>query len=885
MSTSQSSSSVSLLLSALIPSAVIFGLFLLIFLAVRKKQPRVYEPRSSVETVPKDLQMEPSPSGPYQWIVSIVKKPHSWLVLKTGTDAFFYLRFIVMFFILAVFGCVLTWPILFPINIVNGNGFQQLDMLTMGNVRDTTRYIAHALVSCVFYGAIAWAIYHEIIYYTTFRHALQTTPLYDSLISSRTLLLTDLPQQYLEEMELRTLFPAASNVWYSRNHKKLLKKVKKREKLAGKYETALNKVLTKAVNLRKKCIKKNKPVPTPENELNSFLEDGKKRPMHRLKFLIGKKVDTLDYGVDKLGELNREIKEEQAQYSLATQTGSVFLEFPTQLDAQKAYQLVPFNKQIKRAGRFIGLAPDDIIWSNLSCSKTLRTFKKLAASAVLILAIIFWCIPVAAVGVITNINYLIEKFPWLSFLNNLPRPLIGVVTSLLPTVVLSLLMSLIPPFIKKMGKISGCITIPEVEKYCQLWFYAFQVVNSFLVVTLASGAVAAAAQVIDDPSSGPALVSQSIPAASNFFIAFMILYGLTFSSGMLLQLVALILTQFLGRFLDKTPKAKWNRYNKLGEPHFSVLYPNFQFLVLITIIYAIVAPIILGFATIAFVLIFAAILYTFVYVLQPNSFDARGRNYPCALFFTFVGLYIAEVLLAIIFGLALAWPAMAIEIALVVATILIHVYLKHKYVSLFDAVPISAIKVAAGDTTYKYPAVDCGRSEIKQQGKSFWEGCNPLDSKAADKVQVMPKTGAATVEESSFEKTSGAPTKASVQEKDSVNEENATRPGPLQAPGFFQRMFNPRAQKFEYLRSQMPAEYFQYVEYREDYVSTAYTDPAVRADEPHIWIPKDEMGLSDIEKNKALDNEVKCSNDNAVFDEKGRVQFQGPPSYEQAIKL
>lgn len=884
MSTLQNSSSVSLLLSTLIPTSVIFGVFTLIFLAVRKHHSRVYEPRSSVETVPKDLQMEPSPKGPFQWIVSLVKKPHSWLVLKTGTDGFFFLRYIVMFFILAVFGCLLTWPILFPINIVRGNGFPQLDMLTMGNVRNTTRYIAHALVSWVFYGAIAWAIYHEIVYYTTFRHALQTTPLYDSLISSRTLLLTDLPKQYQEETELRTLFPAASNVWYSRNHKKLLKKVEKREKLAGKYETTLNKVLTKAVNLTKKCIQKNKPVPTPVNELNSYLDDGKKRPMHRLKFLVGKKVDTLNYGVDKLGELNKEIKEEQAQYSLATQTGSAFLEFPTQMDAQMAYQLVPFNKQIKRVGRHIGLAPDDIIWSNLSCSKNVRRLKKFAAAAVLLLAIIFWCIPVAVVGAITNINYLIERLPWLSFLNNLPRWLMGVVTSLLPTVALALLMSLIPPFIKKMGKISGCITVPQVEKYCQLWFFAFLAVNSFLVVTLASGAAASVSQVIDEPGSGPELVSQSIPAASNFFIAFMILYGLIFSSGLLLQLVALILSKFLGRFLDKTPKAKWNRYNKLGEPHFSVLYPNFQFLVLIAIVYAIVAPLILGFATIAFVLIFAAFLYTFVYVLQPNSYDVRGRNYPCALFSTFVGLYLAEVTLAIIFGLARSWAAMAIEIALILATILTHLYLKHKYVSLFNAVPISAIKVAAGDTKYKYPADDCGRKEIKQQGKSFWEGSKPLDSKAADDVQEMPSTGKASVENS--EKPSGVSTSASVPGKNSAGEENATGPDPLQAPGFFQRIFNPWAQKFEYLRSKMPAEYFQYVEYDDDYVSTAYTDPAVRAEEPHIWIPKDEMGLSDIEKNKALDNKVKCSNDDAGFDEKGRVQFQGPPpSYKEANKV
>lgn len=896
---SQSPSSVSQLLSALIPNLVVFAVFLVAFLAIRKKQPRVYEPRSSVETLPKDLQTEPTSQGVYQWLVSIVKKPHSWMVLKTGPDGYFYLRYVAMVTILCVFGICLCWPILFPINITDGQGREGLDMLTMGNVLNTTRYIAHALVSWVFFGAVIFAIYHEVVYYTTFRHALQTTPLYDSLISSRTLLLTDLPKLALEEAELRLLFPAALNVWYTRDYKKLTKKVEEREKLAGKYESALNKVINKAVKIRNKAIKKNEPVPQPEDDLNKYLKDGKKRPTHRTKFLIGKKVDTLDYSPDKLGDLNREIKQEQAQYGLAAQTNSVFLEFPTQLDAQKAYQLIPFNKEIKRVGRYIGLAPDDIIWPNLSCNKHVRNLKKVGASTILTLTIIFWCIPVAVVGAISNINLLIEKLPWLGFLNNLPEKLMGIVTALLPTIALAILMSLLPPFIKKMGKISGCITVIEVERYCQQWYYAFQVVNSFVVVTLASLAASVVSQVINDPSLGTTLVSSKIPLASNFYIAYVILYGLLFSSGMLLQLVTVILAQFLGKILDKTPKAKWTRYTTLGQPFFSVLYPVFQLLVLITVIYAIIAPLILGFSAIAFALIICAFAYTFVYVLRPNATDARGRNYPLALFSTFVGLYFAEVLLAIIFGLAEGWVAMGLEIALVVVTMAIHITMKSRYVPLFDAVPISAIKVAAGDSMYKYPVSDSGLKEIKQEGKNFWQGGNQLDAAGPVSVQVLADRGGELtgVDESASEKGSVPAGSVSMQEKGSTLAPTASHPytnGPttalagapmVKAPGFFTRMFKPSSQTFEFLRSQMPQEYFLYVEYHEDFVATAYADPAVRADEPHIWIPKDSMGLSEIEKNKALENEVDCSNDNAGYDEKGSVQFFGPPpSYEQAIK-
>lgn len=909
-----SGSSLSQMLSALIPNSVVFAVFMLGFLGVRKKQPRVYEPRTSVETVPKELKTDSSPGGPWQWIVALVKKPHSWMVLKTGPDGYFFLRFIAIFFIIAVLGCCFTWPILFPLNIVNGRGEKELDMLAMGNVADNNRYIAHALISWVFFGVIIYTIYHEIVYYTTFRCALQTTPMYDLLISLRTLLLVDIPKNCMEEPLLRLYFPATSSVWYSRDYKELTEKIEERTKLANKYEGALNKVLDTAVNKRNKDLKKSRPVPEPEDDLNAYLDGGKKRPTHKLKPIVGKKVDTLDYGVEHLGKLNKEIKEEQAQYSLAPQTSSVFLEFPTQLDAQRAYQLVPYNKDIRRVERFIGLAPDDVIWPNLSLSRGARSLKKFVASLVLTLTIILWCIPVAVVGAISNINFLIEKLPWLSFLNNLPSQLMGVVTSLLPTIALSILMLLVPPFIKKMGKISGCVTVPQVEYYCQQWFYAFQVVNSFLTVTIASSAASMVSSIIDDPGSATSLVSENIPRASNFYIAYLILFGLSFSSATLLQLVPLILAQFLGKILDKTPRAKWNRYTTLGQPSYAVLYPNFQLLVLITIIYSIIAPLILGFAAVAFVLVFGSFVYTFVYVLRPDVVDKRGRSYPLALFLTFCALYFAEVILALIFGLDNAWPAMGIEIALILVTIAVHLFVKHRYVPLFDAVPVSALRVAAGDLTFKYPAKDLGWKEIQLEGQQYWEGGSKLEPSTNARVLADKYTALVDPVESDSEEVfvpaESGPDKAVVppesgsekvpaengllaQDKESVP--TATNPVPTPqkettsgrptAPGLIQRLVNPRAQTFEFLRSQMPVEYFSYMEYKEDFVRTAYTDPAVRAEEPHVWIPKDPMGLAEIEKSRALENEVDVSDANAGFDEKGSVQFYGPPpSCEEAIK-
>ena len=65
----------------------------------------------------------------------------------------------------------------------------------------------------------------------------------------------------------------------------------------------------------------------------------------------------------------------------------------------------------------------------------------LTATAVLI---IFWSIPVAFVGILSNLTYLTNKLTFLKFIYNLPNAILGLITGLLPSVLLSVLMALLP---------------------------------------------------------------------------------------------------------------------------------------------------------------------------------------------------------------------------------------------------------------------------------------------------------------------------------------------------------------------------------------------------------------------------------------------------------
>ncbi|GEQ67945.1 hypothetical protein JCM33374_g1611 [Metschnikowia sp. JCM 33374] len=277
--------------------------------------------------------------------------------------------------------------------------------------------------------------------------------------------------------------------------------------------------------------------------------------------------------------------------------------------------------------------------------------------------------------------------------------------------------------------------------------------------------------------------------------------------------------------------------------------------------------------------------------MRPNATDARGRNYPLALFQMFVALYLSEVLLVALFVFGKNWACVVLEAVFIAFTAAAHVYLKWKFLPLFETVPVSALKYAAGDRTFQYPMYDQGLKEIKSEGKNYWEGGNQLGLAGSQKDQVLPHIPASSDNNGLLGKEEDLGPSVT-NEKLLGSEETNTAvvqqksDGKYSPAGTLKRFFQPKTNSFDLVRDSMPDAYFNYIQYNPDFVRTAYDAPAVNDEEPHIWVVKDQMGLSEIEKNKALENGVDCSDADTGFDEKGRAQYLGPPpTYEESIKV
>lgn len=124
------------------------------------------------------------------------------------------------------------------------------------------------------------------------------------------------------------------------------------------------------------------------------------------------------------------------------------------------------------------------------------------------------------------------------------------------------------------AKLSGEVTTSAVELKTQGWYMAFQVIQVFLVTTFASGAAATVQKILEQPATATTLLAQNLPKASNFFISYFIIQGLSIAASNLLSIGVLLVTVVLGRILDKSPRKMFNRYIKLAGQGWGALLPR-----------------------------------------------------------------------------------------------------------------------------------------------------------------------------------------------------------------------------------------------------------------------------------------------------------------------
>ena len=344
----------------------------------------------------------------------------------------------------------------------------------------------------------------------------------------------------------------------------------------------------------------------------------------------------------------------------------------------------------------------------------------------------------------------------------------------------------------------------------------------------------------------PGLLAESLPATANFYISFLILQGLSISAGALAQASSVVMHKLLG-MLDNTPRKMFQRWSSLTGIGWGTVFPIYTNLCVIALTYSIIAPIVLGFATIAFGLLYFAYRYNFLFVYNIHI-NTNGMVYPRTLYQSLTGVYLGQVCLVGLFGVSKAPGPAILQLVFLVATILFQLTLSSAVQPLLEFLPKNL--QAEEEALLSVENGDGDNGEHKQQ----------------------PVAGAAGAAGAAGD--TGASASAGSDSEDHV-------PTDAAKPGLIAQFLHPeRYESYQQIRERIPPD-FPEIHYTPETERHAYYNPNIMARPSAIWLPRDPAGISAQEV--AHTNSVNpCSDQGALVTSDSkivRLDAAFPPDY------
>ncbi|KAF5706301.1 acid phosphatase [Fusarium mundagurra] len=639
----------------------------------------------------------------------------------------------------------------------------------------------------------------------------------------------------------------------------------------------------------------------------------KDRPTHRLplfgkKWLfavpfVTKKVDSIYWCRQELARLNLEIEEDQKHPERFPLMNSAFIQFNHQVAAHMACQSVIHHVPKQMAPRINEVSPKDVIWDNMAFSWWQEWLRSALVFTTVVGMIILWAIPVAWTAALSQLDNLIRNNEWLSFLkeNEAVHNIAKAVAGVLPAVVLGLLLFLVPLLLDFLAEFKGAKTGSQKTEFVQIFYFVFLFIQVFLIVSIASFFAASIDELyhnvrkLNTVESVLNLLAYNLPTAANYFFSYMILQAMSTSSGTLLQLGALFVWYIFARILDSTARNKWSRNTNLRQIKWGSFFPIYTNFACIAIIYCVIAPLISIFAIITFGLLWFAQRYAMLYVNRFEH-DTGGVLYPRAINQTFTGIYFMELSIAGLFfivkdehGKSPCTPHGTIMIVVFFLTIIYQLLLNFSFSPLFRYLPI----------TFEDEAVL--RDEAFQRAQDRRLGLYDDDDlpEEDDDMQAKEK---ATQPETSHDielrrfgslrrpvKQVGTWARDGGQQLRKIAVVNKAKDKNKRASAYRRqhRQKDIEAQRaigealfggiHDEIEDLTPDE-------RDALVRHAFQHEALRARRPTVWIPRDDLGISDdeIRRTQAYSEHIWISNEGTALDSKVRVVYgRAPPDFSE----
>lgn len=398
----------------------------------------------------------------------------------------------------------------------------------------------------------------------------------------------------------------------------------------------------------------------------------------------------------------------------------------------------------------------------------------------------------------------------------------------------------------------------------------------------------------------------------------------------------------LARIFDSTARAKFLRQTRLPQVKWGSFFPVYTNFACIALVFSVIAPLMSLFAIFNFSLLWCAHRYNMLYVTRFRT-DTGGALYPRALNQTFTGLYVMELCLVGLFFLVqyqeetVCYVQAIIMIVAIVLTALFQIFLNREFGPLLRYLPItfedeavlrdrafqraqrirmglppdpeeeqlSVVSNGAHDrlldetideegnspqssSSVEYDkAIELDNLKAQQQQRDFQRGHRKNLSSGGGSIRSkLVNPVSSTINSTIKHSVTWAMHGGTAVKNVTIGAANSK----FKSEAEYRRQ--KRERDLENQRAIGNALFGDYADEIEDLapeerdakVRKAFTHSALRARRPVVWIPRDDLGVSDDEVRRTNDysEHIWISNEGTALDSKCRVVYgQAPPDFSE----
>lgn len=601
-----------------------------------------------------------------RWIPSVLCTSLTDIQGMAGTDATVFLYFLHMIrwclTAISVVVCVILLPVDLSYNIAHHNDTKPntndesnaspsknyILYLTMSQVEGSRlwAHVALSYIATLIALALIYIYYKKVI---TVRQAFFTSAQYQRSYYSRTLMITDIPEEYQSDLGLKEALSSVkiaypfSEVQVGHGMHDLPLLLKEQKKLVFHLETCLNRMLRGNRGIR------------PSIRLNGRLGNT----------VGGVKVDAIDYYTAELNAVQKEIREARSEKA---QGPAMSYGFASLAAVAYAHTVAKTMSRARPLGMRIRLAssPRDILWANLMKSPQERARSKVFGLLLffgLFLANLF---PLLLVALISNMNAFAINGDFLESWQNSSSLSFAAVEGILPPVISLLFALLLPILMQRISMYRGVRTRESRDMTLCSQYFSFLVLTHFLFFSLISVFLDVAVFLVGTVrrhDNAELILSRlwrilleriaiRFQDLSGYWMTWIILKGYM-QLFELAQIMRIALVWIHKHAAMRTPR---ELYTFARPPSFQywVYYAELMFLAAIGIIYAPLAPVISAFVAAVFWMASFAYKYQFVFVYKTKS-ETGGRLWNIVVNRLLIIIGCMQIIIAIVIGINQSW--------------------------------------------------------------------------------------------------------------------------------------------------------------------------------------------------------------------------------------